>query len=127
MFIFPEGTRNRKGEHLLPFKKGAFYLAIQAQLPIIPVVISSYKSFLDHKIKIFDDGEHIFSFFFVCIDFAVIDHNNYPSNEIQEVIFFSALKNVYISIVKQFFRNWTYLIENMVWGAQSSDCFSSFY
>ncbi|KAM7535449.1 hypothetical protein Aperf_G00000097963 [Anoplocephala perfoliata] len=58
MFIFPEGTRNRSGEHLLPFKKGAFHLAIQAQLPIIPVVISSYKSFLDHKNKVFDDAAY---------------------------------------------------------------------
>lgn len=56
MFIFPEGTRNYTGR-LLPFKKGAFYLAIQTQLPIVPVVISCYNSFLDHRNKIFDDGE----------------------------------------------------------------------
>ena len=56
MFIFPEGTRNRSGR-LLPFKKGAFHLAIQTQLPIVPVVISCYNSFLDHEKKIFDDGK----------------------------------------------------------------------
>jgi 1-acyl-sn-glycerol-3-phosphate acyltransferase len=36
--VFPEGTRSRTGE-LLPFKKGAFILAIQARAPIVPVAI----------------------------------------------------------------------------------------
>ncbi|XP_007459078.1 PREDICTED: uncharacterized protein LOC103080863 [Lipotes vexillifer] len=55
VWIYPEGTRNDSGD-LLPFKKGAFYLAIQAQVPIIPVVYSSFSSFYNYRTKLFTSG-----------------------------------------------------------------------
>jgi len=57
VFIFPEGTRNSKGNYeMLPFKKGAFHVALDGNLPILPVVISQY-NFLDHKLMKFGRGK----------------------------------------------------------------------
>ncbi|XP_040180039.1 1-acyl-sn-glycerol-3-phosphate acyltransferase beta [Rana temporaria] len=55
VWIYPEGTRNNTGD-LLPFKKGAFHLALQAQVPIIPVVYSSFTSFYDRRKNLFTGG-----------------------------------------------------------------------
>lgn len=38
--VFAEGTRARPGE-LLPFKKGAFYMAAQAGVPVVPIAIKN--------------------------------------------------------------------------------------
>lgn len=38
LMFFPEGTRSRDGR-LLPFKTGAFRIAIQQQMPILPVAV----------------------------------------------------------------------------------------
>ncbi|XP_026574927.1 1-acyl-sn-glycerol-3-phosphate acyltransferase beta [Pseudonaja textilis] len=56
IWIYPEGTRNMNGD-LLPFKKGAFHLAIQTQVPIIQVVYSSFTSFYNPEKKTFTSGK----------------------------------------------------------------------
>jgi 1-acyl-sn-glycerol-3-phosphate acyltransferase len=46
VWIMAEGTRS-KGRGILPFKKGAFFTAIQAKRPIVPIAISQYHKTLD--------------------------------------------------------------------------------
>ena len=42
-FVFPEGTRSQTGE-LLPFRKGAFVMALRAGVPIVPIAISGARA-----------------------------------------------------------------------------------
>lgn len=46
LWVFPEGHRSQR-EEMLPFKKGAFHLAIAAQIPIYPIVFSPLDRLLD--------------------------------------------------------------------------------
>lgn len=46
LMFFPEGTRSRS-HRLLPFKKGAFRVAIDQQLPVLPVTILGSRDVLE--------------------------------------------------------------------------------
>lgn len=54
--VFPEGTRSPDGK-LLPFKKGAFFLAEATGAPIIPVVISGTERMMPKKTLRINPGE----------------------------------------------------------------------
>ncbi|KAJ1926254.1 1-acylglycerol-3-phosphate O-acyltransferase [Tieghemiomyces parasiticus] len=54
--IFPEGTRGRQVQAMLPFKKGAFHMAVQAGIPVVPVVFSNFHSFYCKKEFRFESG-----------------------------------------------------------------------
>ncbi len=61
--IFPEGTRSHpvKGQapRLLPFKASAFKLAIQAQVPIVPMVCGSVAGIAEWERGIFASGRQL--------------------------------------------------------------------
>ncbi|RKO86329.1 hypothetical protein BDK51DRAFT_12331, partial [Blyttiomyces helicus] len=57
LFVFPEGTRShQKDNSMLPFKKGAFHVAVQGEIPIVPIVVSTYYPCYDEKEKILEPG-----------------------------------------------------------------------
>jgi 1-acyl-sn-glycerol-3-phosphate acyltransferase len=61
VFIFPEGTRSRKGR-LQPFKTGAFVMAIEAGAPIVPVAIAGTYRLLPRDKWVVEPGEVVVRF-----------------------------------------------------------------
>ena len=58
IMIFPEGTRSLNSE-IGFFKRGAFQLALQADVPILPVLIDGTGGILPKHGLIFGSGHHI--------------------------------------------------------------------
>ncbi|KAF8345600.1 hypothetical protein F5887DRAFT_1061724 [Amanita rubescens] len=55
LWMFPEGTRrNQEIPDMLPLKKGGFHLAVQAGIPIVPVVTENYWRMYHHGV--FEEG-----------------------------------------------------------------------
>jgi len=59
--IFPEGTRNKK-LGLLPFKKGAFVLALNLQAEIVPVIIDGAREVQKHHSFFIDPANIVVRF-----------------------------------------------------------------
>jgi len=56
LFVFPEGGRTKNGE-LKPFLSGAAYLAIRAQVPLVPMALSGVYELLPIHTRHFFPGE----------------------------------------------------------------------
>lgn len=53
IFIWPEGTRSRTGR-LLPFKRGAFHMALATKFPIVPVVLrGSHRAWENRTLRLY--------------------------------------------------------------------------
>ena len=47
--IFPEGTRNKSQEDMLPFHDGSFKIAEKGKCPIVPIVINNASAMLENQ------------------------------------------------------------------------------
>jgi 1-acyl-sn-glycerol-3-phosphate acyltransferase len=56
IFIFPEGTRNKTEDPLLPFKDGAFNIAIQTQTPILPMLYLNTDTLMPNALPLMRPG-----------------------------------------------------------------------
>lgn len=73
VFIFPEGTRSYVTEPgLLGFKKGAFHLAVQAQVEVVPVVAAVYAGVMSVRERRFEAGRIPVKGEFSCRLFLVV-------------------------------------------------------
>jgi 1-acyl-sn-glycerol-3-phosphate acyltransferase len=75
IWMFPEGTRS-KGRGLLPFKMGAFHIALQAKVPILPIVSSSIDSF---SINRWNNGHAIVE------SIELIETENFDDTQVREI------------------------------------------
>jgi 1-acyl-sn-glycerol-3-phosphate acyltransferase len=58
VFMFPEGTRSEDGE-VKKFKNGAFKLAVENNVPVIPIIINGSKDGLAKDSMIFNFGHKV--------------------------------------------------------------------
>ena len=79
VMFFPEGTRSMDG-NISPFKKGAFVIALQLGLPILPVTINGTRKILPRGSMDLWPG-HVDT-----IVHPPIDTSNYSENNLSELI-----------------------------------------
>lgn len=81
IFIFAEGTRTNSPDiGMLPFKKGAFHLAVQGGFPIVPMVCENYYSLYASGIKKFEAGELVVrGKFCLTVDYLIVETSLIPT------------------------------------------------
>jgi len=77
ILFFCEGTRNPNTESLMPFKKGPFHVAINAQSTIQPVVVSRYTL---SDFKVFGQGKAIIKIL------PEVNVSGFEKKDIEEII-----------------------------------------
>jgi 1-acyl-sn-glycerol-3-phosphate acyltransferase len=58
VLLFPEGTRTRDGS-LQPFKRGAFHLAYESEVEVIPVAVKGTFEFMSRTESLPKIGKHV--------------------------------------------------------------------
>lgn len=53
ILVYPEGTQHTRKGSLLPFKSGAFKMAVELQIPIVPVTCFNHLEILPHQRDLF--------------------------------------------------------------------------
>jgi len=78
VWVFPEGTRHH-AHGMLPFKKGAFNIAVTAQIPIVPIVISDYRPFYSKSDKYFHSNGKIIAQVLDPVSTEGLKHEDVPA------------------------------------------------
>lgn len=56
VWIFPEGTRGKEPGKLLPFKRGAFHMAVATGAPLVPIVVAPLQERYNVKRRLIRPG-----------------------------------------------------------------------
>ncbi|GIR90588.1 MAG: hypothetical protein CM15mP90_0120 [Actinomycetota bacterium] len=90
LMVYPQGTRAQK-ENFLPFKSGAFHIALENNVPILPVVIAGTGDIWPKGSKFMKSGKAIIN------TLDPIDITKYTKDTIDELVFETQEKmsNVY--------------------------------
>lgn len=98
IFMFPEGTRNKtKDQVMIPFKDGAFRLAIELQVPILPLVYINTQKVMPNKPLIMCPGViHIHELEMVSTDGYSLDDVPKLREKVREM-----MQNAYVELTGQ--------------------------
>ena len=77
--VYPQGTRAKK-DNFLPFKSGAFYIALENNIPILPVVIAGTGDIWPRGKKFMTSGKAIIN------TLEPIDMSKYTKENIDQLV-----------------------------------------